>query len=259
VAAAAQDPTAAGEARRAFDRAVQGLRFAAAAAGGGCGSGGRGGGGGGGGGSGGGGSSKRMQQKKQKKYDGDGWGDDWGSGDDDDDEDDEDDEDDDDEFHDADREDDDDEANVSGGGGGGGGGLPNIISVRYFPLPYVPLARGAFVMPSGGAAAAAIVSSTGEFGDVDVGVSSGSQDIGQESSFSLPGLLPPKEDGDEEDGVDAPVPLGVSVLANSLAAMGAHLGRAGHSSRYFAVKHRWLMTPSILHVTNSQPVVVTTL
>jgi len=47
---------------------------------------------------------------------------------------------------------------------------------------------------------------------------------GSGSPGGLSRLLPPAEDGTEEDGGDSPAPPGVAVLSHSLAALGAHLG-----------------------------------
>ena len=97
---------------------------------------------------------------------------------------------------------DDDEANVGGGGGGrGGGSSSSNLSVRYFPLTYVPIARGAFVMPSGGAAAGTSVVTNSSFGSGPMthppapGSSGSGGPVGDavsSSSWSLASLLPPK-------------------------------------------------------------------
>ena len=99
--------------------------------------------------------------------------------------------------------------------------------MRYFPLPYVPIARGAFVMPAGGAAAGAVVAAPPPIASatsrddlsldrrhqVSAKQPGSSRDysssaLSPRSPFSLKGLLPPRENGTEENGGDAPVPPG---------------------------------------------------
>ena len=82
------------------------------------------------------------------------------------------------------------------------------VEVRHFPVAFAPVTKGAFVTPARGAAASAPVSRPER---AAAGIRTGDR------GFSLASLAPPRENGGEEDGSDAPVPPGVSVLAHTLA------------------------------------------
>ena len=84
------------------------------------------------------------------------------------------------------------------------------MDARYLPLCFVPVGARAFSSPVGGAVASAAVASI----DVRPGYRS-----------TVARTLPPADDGTEEDGVDAPAPPGIVVLANHLAAIGGRLRR----------------------------------
>ena len=120
---------------------------------------------------------------------GDGWGDDWGETE-------------------SEKSDD---ADADASFDGGADQLGPSFDVRYFPMPFTPLTRGAFVMPANGAAAGAAVAMSSYRG------------AGAHPK-SLAHATPPADDGGDEDGAHAPVPPGIAVLGNQLAALGAHMG-----------------------------------
>lgn len=97
------------------------------------------------------------------------------------------------------------------------------LVMKYFPVPFVPLASGAFTLPVDSAGA------TAKLSKVTVGIDGSTEGSSINSHLSskskaLQSILPSFEDGTEEDGGDSPSPAGIGVVAETLLAMGEPLG-----------------------------------